>query len=391
MPEQDEALARRLQVLREVASIPTAPLHETRVSSYVTRFLVRLGLRPQRDRWGNLIVIYSRGSTSQTPLALVAHMDHPAFELVSADGGAATALLLGGVAAACFRKPTPVRVFPSAGSAEVRGEIVGYEEPEPRRVLLRLALAGPAAPGDFGVFDLPDFRQEGDVVHLRAADDLAGCAIILLTLEELARRQVEASVHGVFTRAEEVGLVGATLLAEDGALPRDAVVVSLETSKELPGAVMGQGPVIRVGDRTRSFDPDAEAVLLAARSRLQERDAASAVQRQLMSGGTCEATAFGLKGYRTTGVALPLGNYHNVGPDDTIAAEYVSARDCSTAVDLLVVAAEVVGRPTEHLWSRFAEATTRYRDRLAATASELGPAQPAYPVRPADPSPPSLF
>lgn len=372
MSEQAGALARRLQILREVASIPTAPLHESWVGSYVTQFLAGLGLRPHRHRWGNLIAQYSWGPASQTPLALVAHVDHPALEVVSADVSGATALLLGGVAAACFRKPTPVPVFPSAGAAETCGEIVGYEEPEPRRVLLRLALAGPTAPGDFAVFDLPDFRQEGDAVHLRAADDLARCAIILLALEELARRQVEASVYGVFTRAEEVGLVGATLLAEDGELPRDAVVVSLETSKELPGAVMGQGPVMRVGDRTRSLDPDAKAVLPSARARLQERDPEAAAPRQLTSGGTSEATAFGLQGYRTTGVALPLGNYHNVGPDDAIAAEYVSAQDFSTAVDLLVAAAEVVGRPTEHLWSKLAEATARYRDRLAATASELG-------------------
>ena len=30
-----------------------------------------------------------------------------------------------------------------------------------------------------------------------------------------------------------------------------------------------------------------------------------------MSGGVCEATAFAVFGYRTTGIAFPLGNYHN--------------------------------------------------------------------------------
>jgi endoglucanase len=135
---------------------------------------------------------------------------------------------------------------------------------------------------------------------------------------------------------------------------------------------MGQGPVIRVGDRTRSFDPEAEAVLLAARARLQAADRGALVQRQLMSGGTCEATAFGLQGYRATGVALPLGNYHNVGPEQTIAAEYVSARDFLTEVDLLVAAAEAVGQPTASLWGRFAEAAARYRGRLEASAERFG-------------------
>ncbi len=375
-PEQQTgvgpALLHRLRVLREVASVPTAPLHEARVAAHVTRYLKDLGLAPWRDRWGNLLVRYSRGPSDRPSLALVAHLDHPAFEIADVSGGQITGLLLGGVAPACFRKPVPVRVYPTNGPAEVLGEIVGYETPEPRQVLLKLRLAGPVEVADFGVFDLPAYREEGDILHLRAADDLAGCAVVLLALEELARQQAEATVYGVFTRAEEIGLVGAMLLAEDRGLPSDAVVVSLETSKELPGAVVGQGPVIRVGDRTRSFDPSGEAVLLAARARLQERDPAARIQRQLMSGGTCEATAFGLKGYRATGVALPLGNYHNVGPDDTISAEYISASDFTAEVDLMVAAASTVGQPTEQLWDRYVAAANRYRDRLAATADRFG-------------------
>ena len=39
----------------------------------------------------------------------------------------------------------------------------------------------------------------------------------------------------------------------DGAMPGRPVVV-LECSKELPGAVMGRGPVIRVGDKARVFE-----------------------------------------------------------------------------------------------------------------------------------------
>ena len=108
--------------------------------------------------------------------------------------------------------------------------------------------------------------------------------------------------------------------------------------------------MIRVGDAVSSFDPEGEALLLVARNTLQSRISGRPVQRQLMSGGTCEATGFGKRGYRTTGVALPLGNYHNQGPDDTIAAEYISARDFLT---------------------RFADAANRYRERLVATAGEF--------------------
>jgi hypothetical protein len=59
-----------------------------------------------------------------------------------------------------------------------------------------------------------------------------------------------------------------------------------------------------------------------------------------MAGGTCEATAFTTFGYVATGVALPLGNYHNVSLELTIEAEYVHRRDLLGAVELLVAAVE---------------------------------------------------
>ena len=45
-----------------------------------------------------------------------------------------------------------------------------------------------------------------------------------------------------------------------------------------------------------------------------------------MSGGTCEATAYQLYGYRTAALCVALGNYHNCGPDLTIAPEFVDRR-----------------------------------------------------------------
>ena len=62
---------------------------------------------------------------------------------------------------------------------------------------------------------------------------------------------------------------------------------------------MGGGVIIRVGDRTSVFDPAATAQL---------EDAAKAAeikhQRALMQGGTCEATAYALYGYRTAAMCV---------------------------------------------------------------------------------------
>lgn len=361
--------ARRAEaVLREVASIPTAPLHEGRVATYLKHYLRGIGLSPEVDAYGNITVAYRNGESAR-PIALVAHLDHPALEITGVDPPAsADAVLLGGVPSACFDRPVPVRVY--SGDRDVVATVVSYE-PEAslgRPKSLRLHTEGPVRVGDFAVFDLPAFERDGDWIALRAADDLAGVAAVLLTLTNLVEGNVEAVVYGVFTRAEEIGLVGANLVAEERLLPEHTVVVSLECSRELPGAHPGQGPVIRVGDRTRSFSPEGEAVLLQARDARPD----VAVQRQLMSGGTCEATAFGLRGYHATGVALPLVNYHNVGPGNVIAPERIDFRDFLGEVALLTAAAGVASHPfVSPAEQRLAQQTDRYRERLRESAGSF--------------------
>jgi endoglucanase len=198
------------------------------------------------------------------------------------------------------------------------------------------------------VWDLPDFERRDGYIHARAIDDLAGCAAILLTLRQLSREGATTDVYGVFTRAEEVGLVGARLLLEAGTLPGEAYIVSLEASKALPGAVQGGGPVIRAGDRGATFSEGAEQVLKAAAERLGSNvwhaalPATTPIQRQLMSGGRCEANIAVMLGYRATGLAFPLGNYHNVGPEYRIEPENIHEQDFLTGVALLCEAGRLL-------------------------------------------------
>ena len=69
-----------------------------------------------------------------------------------------------------------------------------------------------------------------------------------------------------------------------------------------------------------------------------------AVQRQLMSGGRCEANIAVMLGYRATGLAFPLGNYHNVAADHRIEPEYIHEHDFLTGVALLCEAGRVLPR-----------------------------------------------
>jgi putative aminopeptidase FrvX len=137
----------------------------------------------------------------------------------------------------------------------------------------------------------------------------------------------------LFTRAEEVGFVGAIHLAKSKVLPQDLTIISLETSSERGGSVtMGQGVIIRAGDRTSVFD-SATTLMLVNHAKAEELPH----QRALMQGGTCEATAYALYGYRTGGLCVALGNYHNCGPDDLIGSEYVSLADATGMAQLCVL------------------------------------------------------
>jgi len=210
---------------------------------------------------------------------------------------------------------------------------------------------------------------------MRALDDLAGCGSILSAIERLAQDKATADVYAVFTRAEEGGLFGARLMAEAGTLPEKTLVVSVESSPVIPGVAQGDGPVIRTGDRAYTFDGDAEQVLIAARDSIMERDTDFRSQRQLMSGGMCEATAFAAFGYQVTGVAFPLGNYHNAttsiqDPDGGVGAEYIRLADYLGGVELIAEAAVSVAKRSDSRIRRYVrEIPEDIRQRMTTTSS----------------------
>jgi len=281
-----------LQLAEAIVSQPTAPFHEDAVRAEIARQLATCkSIQLDEDRFGNLIARYQRGKKSPT-LAFAAHMDHPGY--VGRE-------FLGGVPKAYLKKKAGTEKF-----------------------------------GTFRMWDLPAFQVKQDRIHSRACDDLIGCACVVAMLQELDRSKRAGAAYGLFTRAEEVGFVGAMQLAKSGLFPKSLTIVSLETSSVKGGPVkFGAGPIIRVGDRTSIFDASATALL-------QEAAKASEIkcQRALMQGGTCEATAYALYGYRTAAICVALGNYHNCGPKEKIASEYVSVADAVGMAELCVAAVQ---------------------------------------------------
>ena len=376
------------------------PFHEWGVAEHILGVLGTLdGVDYGRDDFGNIMARYTAPSIAalaeserEPPIAFVAHMDHPGYEIVRPADGSGTetdgkryiAQTLGGVPAASMVKPTPAFVLMPDGeriSAEIRPLDAdstggGSERLVAVQVETDAELAMPAAV----VFDLPDFFIEGGIdgetIRMRAADDLAGCGAILSALERLVSSDAEADFIAVFTRAEEGGLFGARLMAEAGTLPENTLVVSVESSPLIPGVEQGKGPVVRTGDRVYTFDADAEQVFSAALQSIRERDKDFKSQRQLMSGGGCEATAFAVFGYTVTGLAFPLGNWHNAtttipDPEGGVDSEYISVSDYLGGVALMAEAGVSVGKrhdsPTRQYIREIPDAV---RERMRGTAGE---------------------
>ncbi|NQW22340.1 MAG: M20/M25/M40 family metallo-hydrolase [SAR202 cluster bacterium] len=362
-----------LDFLSRLGSNPATAFNENGVADTVRTILGELGIEHRQDEFGNIIAKVSGTDATTNPLAIVAHMDHPGFEITAhhEDGSSKSyiATAMGGVPPSSFEAGVPILALLPDGS-RAKGVTGGkYGEASERQILIRLEQPQDLEPPLSVVFDLVDFELDGEHIRMRAVDDLAGCGSILAALARLTAGEAPpGDVYGVFTRAEEVGLVGARLMAEAGTLPPETLVISAESSRTLPGAEMGEGIVIRVGDAGFTFTADAEAVLIRAREVLRERDSGFKCQRQLMSGGTCEASAFAVYGYQTTGIAFPLGNYHNGAPEDRIEAEYIHIDDYLGGVELITEAAlRVSDRTNTAFRQRLREVPDDMRQRMLDT------------------------
>ena len=326
--------------LSELTHLPTASGLEGAVIDWARSWTGRRAdLRLIEDSGGNLLIT-QKGRKSHPLVLAVAHMDHPAFVVTGVSGGEASFEFRGGVRPEYFEA---ARVEFVTGPARA-GRVISYDGAARRGVI---EVTGPVPrPGDIARWHFGRQKSAPGRLLAPACDDLAGCAAALAALDR-ARSRVDFGHFGILlTRAEEMGFVGALHAARTGSIPSDARILSIEASRASSDAPIGAGPVIRVGDSATVFDHDLT-------NRISQAVAQSGLshQRRLMSGGACEATAFGAYGYQATGLCLPLGNYHNMGNLDEIETgagearpmfEEVSLDDFHGLVDLLLVAAEAV-------------------------------------------------
>ncbi len=367
-------LSQRTQLL-ELLAQPTAPFREQHVIDWAERVLAAAGVPFFADPTGNLVVgaaslrayqqlLHTR--SAEPVRVFIAHMDHPGFHgvrwlspqrlAVRWHGGApvkhvngAKVWLADGQGTCGEGKLRKVKLSASGLAIDTAEVLFDRAAPAAGRRARTLF-------GGFG-FRAPAWCS-GEHVYTKAADDLVGVFAIIDSACRFRQRRARAMPPfiGLLTRAEEVGFIGAIAHFEQGWLAqarRPVLCVSLESSRTLPGARIGKGPVVRLGDRRTVFAADATQVL----SELAQRVLPGAHQRRIMDGGACEATAATAYGLTAIGLSVPLGNYHNQGfeggPDCAYsqgpAPEFVHLDDIDGMLTLCRALMKK-GLPWSHAW-----------------------------------------
>ena len=322
---------RQTRLLDEILSQPTAPFKEQLVRDLAQRQLQRRDIPHFVDPAGNVVIGAASARDYRALLRkphpeplriLAAHMDHPGFHgvrwfenrrlRINWHGGSPVKHLSGArvwlasnqgvIGYGRIRKP----VLHKSGFYLECAEVQLDDPALVREVRARDIFGGLA-------FRAPVWRS-GKRLYTKAADDLVGVFAILETAFASFGRNRKNSPPfiGLLTRGEEVGFVGAIAHFELGWLAkakRDLVFVSLEASRTLPNAVIGKGPIVRLGDRRTVYQADYLKVLADVASRVLP----GKHQQRIMDGGACEAAAATIWGLPAIGITVPLGNYHNQG------------------------------------------------------------------------------
>lgn len=339
----------------ELTNLPTAAGREDRVIAWIERWANRRKqVELSRDTFGNLM-IKRAGVDSETsgarPIVFTAHLDHPAFVVTGCDGKRVTAEFRGGVRDDYF-VGSKVRHYlgNSSCKASPPGTIRELRLAEGRgfkTVTVEFKRAVEALPGDVMTWDVGPSQVKGGHLHAPACDDLAAAAAMFAAFGELLKiRSKPPDVRLLCTRAEEVGFIGALAACRSGIIPRGARLIALENSKSFAESPLGGGPIVRVGDRTSTFDPQLTYDVGLVAQALAAEDATFNWQRKLMAGGTCEASAYQALGHTATCVCLPLGNYHNMNEDrQTVEREFIHLDDFHGLVQLLIALGRTLDNP----------------------------------------------
>ena len=323
------------KITSAIFSQSTAPFREGFVLSKISEILSLYKIPYFKDSSGNIIAgAKNQKDLKSKKIGFMAHTDHPGFHITKKLNERDYQAIWYGGAPFNKIKNAKLRIYdPVNPKLSYQGKVLSFPNIDYSReglaFTLRLNKKQHLDSSYFGAFDFSGMKLKNNLIETRVADDLTGVVIILGMLIDIKTKSKQLPV-GIFTRAEEVGYVGCWALLESGILPKTLPVVSLEASRTLPLAEIGKGPVLRLGDFSTIFNSELSIELWNVAKDLAKNKKTFLFQRRLMDGGSCEATALDLFNYKTTGIAVPLGNYHNQGPRGP-APEIVDIRDVDKA------------------------------------------------------------
>lgn len=321
-----------MDILQELCSVPTAPFAEGHVVRFVTDFVQRRPkLRLTSDATGNLLISL-KSSSNRPRWVFTAHMDHPGFVAgKTLDKNRVQAFFRGWVRNEYFQHAR-LRFF--NGSTEIRGVIESNtlreqdQTPVPDELIVRVA--GEVPPGSVGMFDVGAGRYRAGKFYCRCCDDLGGAAACLAMLDHLhAGPPPQSPVAVLLTRGEEAGFIGCIAACQKPTLLKKTDrVLAIECSPVQPHTPQGKGVIIRVGDKSSTFNSSLTYFLGHQAEQLRKKQPTFQYQRALMAGGTCEATVYDIYGFTAASMCVALGNYHNMDTKkQKIGPEYIDVSD----------------------------------------------------------------
>lgn len=350
--------------LLEITSLPTAPFKEQIILKYCKEQLQKTRFPFYEDQHGNLVL----GANSQASLIkklkalktpapfFIAHTDHPGFHITQAlNSNTFEWKWFGGSPSQGIVKS---KIYlADQDSVFAQGHITQAHLNSSKTALthgqlkitkyLRQSTSSPTTWFGAWHFKKPSWYQN-NILYTQHADDIASVSLILALAKSSL---VKKPFFALLSRGEEVGFIGTIAFFKKSKLPltllqQKLLAVSLETSRVLPGATHGKGPIIRLGDRRFVFSSgETQALLNLAQKVLPNQH-----QQRIMDGGSCEASVTISLKIPTIAVTLPLGNYHNQrlegGPESkktplSPAPEFIHSKDYLNAI---LLAQEIINQ-----------------------------------------------
>ncbi len=382
--------------LKKLLSTRTAPFRECWVRECLEEELTAHQIPHFRDPHGNIVVgarnraeytrTLKRGTPAQPARFFIAHMDHPGFHVMSVNGTVLEGTWHGGTPVAHIQGGEVWLKSLQDPVWEGHGTVLTAEKAEHGRSLSKATIQ-PSQPlptnldpnSLFGSFKFrAPFWEDGELLRANACDDLIGCYAILQAARKTFAKGKPKSGQPPFlallSRAEEVGFIGTIAHLELGwwkASKTPPLVVSLETSRQLPGAEIGKGPIVRIGDKFTAFSPGPMRRLAELAQKLLPEQH----QRRIMDGGSCEGSAASVYGLPVIALSVPLGNYHNQsieGGEDSRgelgpAPEFVHSKD----VERLLTLVQAIASRAYDLQAPWAPTLKLYRGALKKFQTHL--------------------